>query len=206
MGQLIREIARTLMTVVAGWFLPLFTVSVGASVFSIIVVFEPRVAGVVLLFIIGTLELYLLVNRMGWQAGMWLALLLPLATLSYVENVAGALYWALGLQLLSLAILYILGEVVWPSFRLVVRRIAIAAILLTAVLAGCVFTGGWAALALLGLLVIGAAALLLSRAARPWEIRRAQRRAGRLLAALGLVLIIAGILYNLLPAITKLIP
>ena len=188
MLQLLRALVGLVADIAIGWFVPLLATAVGAIVFAIFITANHWIGGGVTLVIATILVVHCVYYRMWWQAVVWLVALFPLAILAFFSP-TWALYWALGLELLALGILFVIPGVVWPTARRWITSGLIAGAILTSALAGVTLTGGPVEILLLGIILLGASTLIFSRAARPWEIRRSQRRTARLLAGTGILLI-----------------
>jgi hypothetical protein len=149
--------------------------------------------GATVIFIVAALlVIYCLREKAIWQAVMWGTLLVPYSALAIFAPHWSVL-WGLGVSLLTLGILFIPG-VVLPHGRALLTAAIMAAIVLHTVLAMTVWSHGVVFLAVIGLIAVTAGSILLSQSARPWEVRRSQRQAGRLAITLGVVLIAVGLL------------
>lgn len=198
-SNLIGNVFEFLAYVIIGWAIPLISVAIAAPVFSIIITINPIIGGTIVFIVIALIGLRCIFEGMWWQLFLWLLLLLPLALLSFASPV-WALYWSLFIESLTLGILFVFPGIVWSSFRELVKVWLFIGIILTSTLIGVLFTNGIVYLVLLGFIILGGAMMLFSKAARPWEIRRAQRRVGKILSTLGIVILLSGIF---LPIIKK---
>ncbi|BCX15230.1 MAG: hypothetical protein KatS3mg097_122 [Candidatus Parcubacteria bacterium] len=190
--NLIFQALGLLGDIVVVWFVPILGVAIAAPVLAVVIAANNSVGGGIVLTIAALLAWACAVRQMWWQMWACLAALLPLAALAFTAPL-WARYWALGLQALALGILFIVPGAIWPSARAVFWVWLVAGVVLTAILAGGVFTGGAVAVVLLGLLLLGAGAILFSQGARPWEIRRAQRQTARVLTGLGVAALAIGL-------------
>lgn len=200
MLRLLTQILGLVADVVVGWLVPLVGIAILMPVMGIIIAANPTVGGVITAVLTAVISFYHIRNRMWWQLGVIGGILVPLIIMTIFAP-AGAILWTFFVQSIALGLLFIVPGAVLPSARRIISTWLIVGVIITTVLTGVVRTGGEVLLALLGLIAIGGAAMFLSRAARPWEIRRTQRRVGRLLAALGIALVMVGLIYNWRPTI-----
>lgn len=200
MLQLLTQIVGLVADVVVGWLVPLVGIAILMPVMGIIIAANQTVGSVITAVLTAVIAYHHIRNRMWWQLGVIGGILVPLIILAIFAP-AGAILWTFFIQSIALGLLFLVPGAIIPSARRVITAWLIGGIILTTVLTGVVRTGGEVLFAFLGLIALGGAAIFFSRAARPWEIRRAQRRVGRLLAALGIALIFVGLLYNWRPTI-----
>jgi len=124
---------------------------------------------------------------------MWSLLLAPYGVLAIFAP-QWSILWGLGINLLALGVLCLIPGSVLPSTRGPLTAAILAATVFHAVLSFTVWSQGMVFFTAIGLLAVAMGTLLFSRVARPWEIRRAQRSAGRLIILTGIILIILGLI------------
>lgn len=200
MLRLLTQILGLVADVMVGWLVPLVGIAILMPVMGIIIAANQTVGSVITAVLTAVIAYHHIRNRMWWQLGVIGGILVPLIIMTIFAP-STAILWTFFIQSIALGLLFLVPGAIIPSARRVITAWLIGGIILTTVLTGVVRTGGEIVLALLGLIALGGAAVFFSRAARPWEVRRTQRRVGRLLAALGIALIFVGLLYNWRPTI-----
>jgi hypothetical protein len=191
-GGLIDLALRPLFRIIVRWGIPIIGAALFSSVAAIIITANPFVGTAVILIVAALLVVYHLREGAVWQAVLWATLLVPYGVLAaFLPH--WAVLWGLGISLLALGVLLIPGSVL-PHGRAILTTAILATVGLHAVLAFTVWSHGIIFLTVIGLLAVAAGRALFLQGARPWEIRRAQRLAGRLAFTFGLMLIVVGLI------------
>lgn len=199
MERLVREIINILSDLTIEWLAPLLGMALGGFMIAIIIAIDQSVGGMVTLITATILITPCMRRGLWWHAGVWSICLLPLTFLAFLNPVL-ALYWVLGLQLVTLGILLVVPGAFWPTFRQLIRGWLVSGTIITAILVSGLFIGGIINLIVLGLIFILASSLIFSQHARPWEIRRANRKMSKLIAGVGVIVLLVG----LFPAVRNL--
>lgn len=203
MGSLVGLLAD----VIVYWALPIVGAALFSSVAAVIIAINPFLGSLTILTAASLTVIYSLKQRAIGQAALWAVLLVPYGILAIISP-QWAILWGLGVSLLALGVLFVIPGVVLPRVRTLITTVVLALIGLHAVLSFTVWSHGMIFLTILGLLAMATGSWLFSRGARPWEIRRSQRQAGRLAVLVGLTLTTVGILVPLMsiPTIHVTIP
>jgi hypothetical protein len=192
MWRLIEELIGLLAERVIHWAVPIVGAALFSSLAAVIIAANPFVGAAVTLTTALLLVIYRLREQAVWQATLWGVLLVPYGALSVMAPYWAEL-WGLGVSLLALGVLFIPG-VVLPHARGIITTALLAVVGLHTVLAMAVWSHGIIFFVIIGLLAVAAGRALFLQGARPYEIRRVQRSAGRLAIFLGLVLIVVGLI------------
>lgn len=200
MLNLIWQLIGLLADFIIGWLIPLVVGATLMPVLSILIAANPVLGGVVTSGILILLAYHHIHHRMWWQLIVIGGIFLPLITL-VIFTPQWAILWTFFVQSIALVLLLIIPGAIIPAARRIIISWLVIGAVITLVLSVVIITGGRVFPTILGLIALGCGTVLLSRAARPWEIRRTQRRAGNLLTALGIALVFLGLLYNWRPKI-----
>jgi hypothetical protein len=188
----IETIIGILADIVVYWAIPIVGAALFSSAAAIIIAANPFVGATVVIIVGLLLVYYCLREQAVWQAITWGALLVPYSALAIFAP-HWAVLWGLGISLLALGVLLIPGSVL-PHGRVILTTAILAAVGLHTVLAMNVWSHGMVFLTVIGLLAVAAGSILFYRGARPYEIRRAQRLAGRLATTVGVLLVALGLI------------
>jgi hypothetical protein len=195
MIKLISQIVGFLADIVIYWAIPLIGATLFSAIATIIIAVNPILGAVVILAVAVLLDIYCFHQGANGQATWWKTLLLPYGILAIVSP-HWAVLWGLGISVLALGILFIPG-VILPQVRDHISNTILAVTVLHMILAFAVWSKGMIFLVVFGLLAIAVGNMLFSRAARPWEIRRAQRRLARLMIEIGILATITAIIWQI---------
>jgi len=192
MVQLMKMLVGLLTDILVFWATPIVGAALFSSVAAVIIAVNPLVGAAVVIIVAALLVIYCLREGAVWQAVLWGSLLVPYGLLAtFAPHLA--VLWGLGISLLAIGVLLIPGAIL-PHARGILTVALIATVVFHTVLSFTVWSGGIIFLTVLGLIAVAVGSTLFSRGARPWEIRRAQRVAGRLAVLSGLVLITVGLI------------
>jgi len=192
MLQLLGAVIGLLADLIVYWALPVVGAALFSSVAAVIIAVNPLVGAAMILVVTALLVYYCLKEQAVWQAVMWGAIMAPYGVLAIIAPHWSVL-WGLGINILALGVIAIPGAIL-PHARGILAAAIFAAAGLHTVLAFTVWSRGVVFLILMGFLAMAMGSLLFSQGARPYEIRRTQRVAGRMAILTGVVLIVLGLI------------
>lgn len=193
MRKLVIQIIGLLNEIIISWFAPILGIALFSSITSIIIAINKFAGSIVILGVLVIITIYYSLKK----GAIWQAILLEVLFGTYgllaLISPEWAILWGLILNIISLMILYIVPGVILPPVRKFINTALIGSIILHCIMAAAVNIGGSIFLIIIGLLSLLIGSLIFSQSARPWEIRRAQRRFVRIIATIGIIAVVVGL-------------